>query len=186
MGLLGLQIIGVPVIKKPKNLRTRCSAHIMYKDLSIMIDTSPDIKSQFKKNKIKNIDAVIYTHEHADQTSGFFELRPFVWKNKKNPYIWKQKNHKKTKKSLHLLFFSKKLGYKPILNAKIIKNSFKIYKNKKFLKINAFDVQHGLIKSTAYVFSKIAYISDCNYIPNKYFKYLDGFRLLDNGLFKNG
>ena len=38
---------------------------------------------QIKNNKIKNIDAVVYTHEHADQTFGIFELRPFFWQNKK-------------------------------------------------------------------------------------------------------
>ena len=69
--------------KNPKNLRTRCSAHIYYNGLSILIDTSPDIKDQIKKNKIKAIDAVIYTHEHSDQSSGIFELRPFTWINKK-------------------------------------------------------------------------------------------------------
>ena len=66
-----------------KNIRTRCSAHIQYKDLSILIDTSPDIKNQFKNNKIKDVDAVVFTHEHADQTTGIFELRPFFWKHKK-------------------------------------------------------------------------------------------------------
>ena len=66
-----------------KNIRTRCCAHIQYGELSILIDTSPDIKSQFLKNKIKSPDAIIYTHEHADQTSGIFEMRPFFWKNKK-------------------------------------------------------------------------------------------------------
>ena len=66
-----------------KNIRTRCSAHFQFKNISILIDTSPDIKIQFKKNNIKDIDAVIYTHEHADQTFGIFELRPFFWKNKK-------------------------------------------------------------------------------------------------------
>ena len=55
---------------------------IFNKDLSILIDTSPDIKIQFLKNKIKNLDAIIYTHEHADQTAGIFEMRPFFWKNK--------------------------------------------------------------------------------------------------------
>ena len=55
----------------------------MIKNLSILIDTSPDIKSQFLKNKIKTLDAILYTHEHADQTSGIFEMRPFFWKNKK-------------------------------------------------------------------------------------------------------
>ena len=42
-----------------------------------MIDTSPDIKNQILSNKINNLDAIIYTHEHADQTSGIFEMRPF-------------------------------------------------------------------------------------------------------------
>ena len=42
-----------------------------------LIDTSPDIKNQLIANKIKNLSSVIYTHEHADQTSGLFELRPF-------------------------------------------------------------------------------------------------------------
>ncbi len=69
--------------KNPKNIRTRCCAHIQKGDLSILIDTSPDIKNQFLKNKIKTLDAIIYTHEHADQTTGIFEMRPFFWKNKK-------------------------------------------------------------------------------------------------------
>ena len=54
--------------KNKKNHRSRCCAHIQYKNISILIDTSPDLKIQFKENSIKNVDAVIYTHEHADQT----------------------------------------------------------------------------------------------------------------------
>ena len=63
--------------KNSKNYRTRCSLFIKYKSMNIIIDTSPDIKNQILKNKIKNIDYVIYTHEHADQTHGINELRPF-------------------------------------------------------------------------------------------------------------
>ena len=66
-----------------KNIRTRCCAHIQYRNQSILIDTSPDIKNQFLSNKIKSLSAIVYTHEHADQTSGIFEMRPFFWKNKK-------------------------------------------------------------------------------------------------------
>ena len=66
-----------------KNIRTRCCAHIQYGDLSILIDTSPDIKDQFLKNKIKSPDAIIYTHEHADQAAGIFEMRPFFGKIKR-------------------------------------------------------------------------------------------------------
>ena len=90
-----------------KNLRTRCCAHIRKGDLSILIDTSPDIKNQFLKNKIKSLDAIIYTHEHADQTTGIFEMRPFFWKNKKK-YLFMdpQKLLKNWKKNI--LFASRK------------------------------------------------------------------------------
>ena len=74
--------------KNVKNIRTRCCAHIKFSDLSILIDTSPDIKDQFLKNKINSLDAIIYTHEHADQTSGIFEMRPFFWKNKKKISVY--------------------------------------------------------------------------------------------------
>ena len=69
--------------KSKKNVRTRCCAHIQKGDLSVLIDTSPDIKHQFLMNNIKSLDAIVYTHEHADQTTGIFEMRPFYWKNKK-------------------------------------------------------------------------------------------------------
>ena len=74
--------------KSIKNVRTRCCAHIQKENLSVLIDTSPDIKYQFLKNKIRNLDSIIYTHEHADQTAGIFEMRPFFGKiNQKFPFM---------------------------------------------------------------------------------------------------
>ena len=61
-----------------KNIRTRCSAIILKGSNSVLIDTSPDIKKQFLDNKIKKISSVVFTHEHADQTNGLFELRPSI------------------------------------------------------------------------------------------------------------
>ena len=69
--------------KNKRNIRSRCSALISSKNLNILIDTSPDLKSQLLKNKVKNIDIVFYTHLHADQTHGINELRVFSLKNKK-------------------------------------------------------------------------------------------------------
>ena len=63
-----------------KNIRTRCSAIIIKGSNTILIDTSPDLRSQLLSNKIKDISSVVITHEHADQTNGLFELRPFYWK----------------------------------------------------------------------------------------------------------
>ena len=66
-----------------KNNRTRCSIYIKYKNLNVLIDTSPDLRSQLLKNKIKKIDNVVYTHDHADQTHGINDLRPFFGKIRK-------------------------------------------------------------------------------------------------------
>ena len=66
-----------------KNYRTRCSALISTKNTTTLIDTSPDLRAQLLKNKIKNVDRVLYSHLHADQTHGINDLRTFYIKNKK-------------------------------------------------------------------------------------------------------
>ena len=155
-----------------KNIRTRCCAHIQYGNLSILIDTSPDIKNQFLKNKIKSLDAIIYTHEHADQTSGIFEMRPFFWKNKKKIPIYGSSRTIKALTSKYTFCFSPRHGYKPIMKSHIVKNKFQIKKKNKVLSVTAFDVIHGMIKATGFLFKKVAYISDCNKIPKESFKNL--------------
>ena len=150
--------------KNSKNIRTRCCAHIQKGNLSILIDTSPDIKNQFLKNKINSLDAIIYTHEHADQTTGIFEMRPFFWKNKKKIPVYASARTIKELKDKYTFCFLQRFGYKPIMQAFVVKNKF-IIKNKNFsLKIDSFDVTHGMIKATGYLFDNIAYISDCNKI----------------------
>jgi len=156
----------------PKNIRTRCCAHLQYKNLSILIDTSPDIKSQFLRNKIKNLDAIIYTHEHADQTSGIFEMRPFFWKNKKVIPVYGSRRTIKALLSKNTFCFYPKNGYVPIMKANIIKDNFKISKKNIKIDIKSFDVVHGMIKATGFLFKKIAYLSDCNKIPKKSLKKL--------------
>ena len=64
-------------LNNKKNFRTRCSALIKFDTQNILIDTSPDLRSQLLKNKIKSVDKVFYTHLHADQTHGINDLRPF-------------------------------------------------------------------------------------------------------------
>ena len=156
----------------PKNIRTRCCAHIQYGNLSILIDTSPDIKNQFLKNRIKSLDAIIYTHEHADQTAGIFEMRPFFWKNKKKIPIYGSSRTIKALTSNYTFCFSPRHGYKPIMEANIVKNKFQIKKKNKALSVTAFDVIHGMIKATGFLFKKVAYISDCNKIPKESFNNL--------------
>ena len=162
----------------PKNLRTRCCAHIQFGNLSVLIDTSPDIKNQFLRNKIKSLDSIIYTHEHADQTSGIFELRPFFWKNKKKIPVYGSKRTIKALLSKYTFCFLPRHGYQPIMKATIVKDKFKIKKKGKTLSIHAFDVNHGLINATGFLFNKIAYISDCKKIPINSLKKLNNLDFL--------
>ena len=118
--------------KNSKNIRTRCCAHIQYGNSSILIDTSPDIKHQFLRNKLKTLDAIVYTHEHADQTSGIFEMRPFFWKNKSRIPVFGSKRTINSLISKYTFCFKPRHGYIPIMRAKSVKNKFKI----KFLKYN--------------------------------------------------
>jgi len=160
------------LIEDPKNIRTRCCAHIQKGKLSVLIDTSPDIKYQFLANKIDNLDSIIYTHEHADQTSGIFEMRPFFWKNKKKIPIYGSRRTIKELKLKYSFCFKERQGYKPIMKAKIINNRFIIKKGKDKLSIKGFDLIHGMINSTGYIFDEVGYLSDCNKVPNKSLKYL--------------
>ena len=64
-----------PKIKK--NFRTRCSALLKTSNENILIDTSPDLRQQLLRHKIKKINRVLYSHMHADQTHGINDLRSF-------------------------------------------------------------------------------------------------------------
>ena len=143
-----------------------------------MIDTSPDIKKQILNNNIKDIDYVLYTHEHADQTAGIWELRPFFWKRKKTIDIFADKRTLKILMDRHDYCFFGGQGYIPILKGNLIKKSFTLSKKKNKLNFITFPVSHGWIKSTAYIFNKTAYISDCNGIKNKDLKKLIDLNLL--------
>ena len=63
-----------------KNYRSRCSALLKLNDMNILIDTSPELRTQLIKNDIKKIDKVLYSHMHADQTPGINDLRIFYIK----------------------------------------------------------------------------------------------------------
>tara|TARA_B100000686_G_C16614699_1_gene875757 strand:+ start:179 stop:952 length:774 start_codon:yes stop_codon:yes gene_type:complete len=156
-----------------KNYRTRCSALVSASKVNILIDTSPDIKSQLIKNKIKNIHKIFYTHNHADQTHGINEMRYFYLKNGSKIPIYADKDTKKYLLSSFKYCFKKTSSYPPTLEINNLKNihSYKIG-NKK-LTLKSVKVQHGKINSICYIINdKCAYASDINKL---YYKDLKKF-----------
>ena len=155
--------------KNQKNFRTRCSAIIKTKNMNILIDTSPDLRFQFLKNKINNIDKVLYTHMHADQTHGINDLRIFFLKNKRKLPIYADiKTQKYLLKSFSYCF-KKNSNYPATLKL------FKLKKKLSFdnkIKLDIIPVKHGLIESKSFIINKkLAYLPDVNKIYSKDFKY---------------
>ena len=163
--------IGVPRIdgiwgnckrNNKKNIRSRSSAIIIKGTNSVLIDTSPDLRCQLLSNRIKNISSVIFTHEHADQTNGLFELRPFFWKYKKRVNIYGDSRTIKLISKRHDYLFKKIDNYPPIVKSNIIRSKFTLGKLSEKILFKTIKVRHGNTNSLAYIFENTAYISDTN------------------------
>ena len=61
--------------KNPKNRRTRCSLLVEEGGQTVLIDTPPDLRQQLLAAQIRQIDAVLFTHAHADHSHGIDDLR---------------------------------------------------------------------------------------------------------------
>tara|TARA_B100000029_G_C17601164_1_gene965802 strand:- start:960 stop:1730 length:771 start_codon:yes stop_codon:yes gene_type:complete len=161
-----------------KNYRTRCSAIIIKGKNSVLIDTSPDLRQQLILNKIQNISSVIYTHEHADQTNGLFELRPFFWKNKKKINVYGDPVTIKNLKRRQDYLFKNINSYPAIAKANIVNSKFSLGAGKERIFFSTITVTHGKTKSLGYIFEKTAYISDCNDLSIIKFKSLKNLKYL--------
>jgi len=160
-------------LSNKKNFRTRCSALIKFNDKNFLIDTSPDLRFQLLKNKIKSIDKVFYTHLHADQTHGINDLRPFFLINKKQIPVFADHKTSKYLNSTFKYCFKSSYEYPStlVLNDLKDKHIFK-NKNKKIL-IESIPTEHGEIESICYLIDKkLAYASDISLFYKKDYKRL--------------
>src|SRR6266567_3219902 len=83
--------MGVPTIRcsfrvctsdDPHDRRTRPSVMLEYAERCVLIDTTPDFRQQAIREKITRLDAVLYTHAHADHILGLDDVRPLSFRSK--------------------------------------------------------------------------------------------------------
>jgi phosphoribosyl 1,2-cyclic phosphate phosphodiesterase len=166
--------------KNKKNYRTRCSALIKTDFENILIDTSPDLRSQMLNQKIKSIHKVFYSHMHADQTHGINDLRSFFLSNKKPINVFADRaTSKYLRKNFSYCFDKQSREYPATLMLNNFSKKLFIKNKNKNILIKPIKVQHGNVHSICYIVDKkLAYISDVNKIYKKDYKYFKNLRYL--------
>ena len=163
-----------------KNHRTRCSALFQTSDENILIDTSPDLRQQLLRHKIKKINKVLYSHMHGDQTHGINDLRSFFINSRKPIDVYADKfTSNYLVKTFSYIFKSYTKEYPATLKLNKLKNEFFTINNKRKVKIKSVKVDHGKIKSNCFIIDKkLAYISDVSKIYKKDYKYFKNLKYL--------
>ncbi|MDC0551662.1 MBL fold metallo-hydrolase [Amylibacter sp.] len=149
-----------------KNYRKRCSLLIQRFEnddvTSVLIDTSPDMRQQLLDAKIGKLDAVIYTHEHADHVHGLDDLRMIVINMKKRLPVFASSITKSSLLERFEYAFQTPKGsqYSPILDMYDLKESLEIKGAGGPIKITTFDVDHGNILVSAIKVNNVLYTPD--------------------------
>ena len=167
-----------PKIKK--NYRTRCSALLKTSNQNILIDTSPDLRQQLLRHKIKKIDKVLFSHMHGDQTHGINDLRSFYISSKNQIDVYADPfTSKYLKNSFSYIFKSYSREYPATLKLHKLPKTFFTSNNKKKISVKSIKVEHGKVKSNCFIIDKkLAYISDVSKIYTKDFRYFKNLKFL--------
>lgn len=171
----------------PKNRRRRCSVLVEKTaregaTTSILVDTSPDVREQLLDANVSRLDAVLYTHEHADHIHGIDDLRPLAIVMKRRIPVYADRI---TSELLQIRFgycFEAPAGsgYPPILEMHHLQHgaATAIEGPGGAVDVLPFRMIHGDIEALGFRFGKIAYAPDVSQMPEETFSSLKGLDVL--------
>jgi len=164
----GIPVIGCncSVCTSPdlRDQRTRTSALVEADGRTLLIDTSPELRLQAVANRLSRIDAVLYTHAHADHVAGFDDLRSFNYLNQAPLDVYTDE--------LTGVLLRERFAY-------AFENPFPFYGGKPDLRLHVFDgpfsavgvevvpfqVGHGRWTVTGFRFGPLVYLTDAKVVP---------------------
>lgn len=160
----------------PKDKRTRASILLNYNGKNVLVDTSTDLRQQILREDIKRIDAVLYTHSHADHVNGIDDLRGFhfLYKNVIPCYGSKETISVLERGFGYIFKEYDNSGYPPLMEPYIIDGDFDLFG----LNIQPIELNHGRGFATGFRFGDCAYLTDCSQIPQKSVEKLKNLDLL--------
>jgi phosphoribosyl 1,2-cyclic phosphate phosphodiesterase len=177
--------MGVPTIgcscevchsSDPRDRRTRPSVLIEYDGNVVIIDTTPDFREQAIREQIRKLDAVIYTHAHADHILGIDDLRPLSFhRPDKIPLYASAEAGQFLQKMFRYIFEADyKYGGLAQVEMKTINGPFELFG----ARIEPVTVLHGDAEIFGFRFGSTAYLTDFSDIPEKSFSQLKNLDIL--------
>lgn len=166
----------------PKNRRRRCSILIKRGETAVLVDTAPDMREQLIDAGQGRLDAVLITHEHADQLHGIDDLRMVAIVNRARVPVYGAEETMAGVTAKFGYCFATPPGsdYPAIMTEHVIPRpfrSFEIDGPGGPLPVLAFDQDHGRIISQGFRFGPIAYSSDVNGLSEESFLALSGVKV---------
>lgn len=169
---------------EPRNRRSRCSLLVNRFNetdqgscTTILIDTSPDLRTQTAAAGAKRIDAVLYTHDHADQSHGIDDLRAFALAMRRKIPCYMDAATRATLTRRFDYIFESQGGYPAICEARDLPGfgeAFEIIGPGGPIPVTTFDQDHGEIRSVGYRIGNVAYCSDVAAFPEASLAALEG------------
>jgi phosphoribosyl 1,2-cyclic phosphate phosphodiesterase len=153
----------------PRNRRSRCSLLVRRKgqggaaDTTIIVDTAPELRLQAASAGVRRLDAVLFTHDHADQSHGIDDIRPFFQRERR---VIDCHMDQATIDSLTRRFdyiFEQFGGYPAIARPRLIPphgQAWAVDGPAGAIPVVTFDQDHGGIRSVGYRFGGVAYSPD--------------------------
>lgn len=176
---------GVPVIgcscrvcssADERDRRTRCSALLSWGGRNVLIDTSTDLRQQALREELTRIDAVLYTHTHADHLHGIDDLRPFNFASGEPiPIFGSAETVTLIRRNFGYIFSEETdPGYRPRLQTHQVDGPFELFGRA----VTPLLLHHGEGRSLGFRVGPLAYLTDCSAVPEASFDRLAGVELL--------
>lgn len=179
---------GIPVIgcdcevcrsDDPRDTRLRTSALIRVDDVTLLIDTSPDFRYQMLRSGARRIDALLYTHMHADHTAGIDDMRRFNALQQEWIPAYAPANAAKDLRQRFGYAFEGNfpvLGMKPDLELHVLDGAEPF--DVKGVAIQPIPINHGTLPIVGYRVGSVAYLTDVKTIPEESLPYLQDLDVL--------
>ncbi|WP_020399009.1 MBL fold metallo-hydrolase [Kordiimonas gwangyangensis] len=159
--------------KNPKNRRRRASVLLESGGKTILFDTTPDLREQMLSAKVGMIDAVFYTHDHADHTHGIDDLRGFYQTSGERVPVYADAQTLSILRHRFDYIFRSQNNYSAICKANTITGPVSVGD----MKVIPFEQGHGGGISLGFRVGDFAYSTDLNRLPESAFDTLAGVKV---------